>query len=81
MLCMVLMRKVTVIVDKDFIELCQIINDYSYIVDYINNSHFCYPHIQFWYLVIIPGASEPSVRTLRATIPENESQPNFLILV
>lgn len=31
--------------------------------------------------VIIPGASEPSVRTLRATIPENESQPNFLILV
>ena len=32
-------------------------------------------------LVIIPGASEPSVRTLRATIPENESQPNFLILV
>lgn len=32
-------------------------------------------------LMIIPGASEPSVRTLRATIPENESQPNFLILV
>ena len=32
-------------------------------------------------IVIIPGASEPSVRTLRATIPENESQPNFLILV
>ena len=32
-------------------------------------------------LLIIPGASEPSVRTLRATIPENESQPNFLILV
>ena len=31
--------------------------------------------------LIIPGASEPSVRTLRATIPENESQPNFLILV
>ena len=31
--------------------------------------------------VIIPGVSEPSVRTLRATIPENESQPNFLILV
>lgn len=31
--------------------------------------------------MIIPGASEPSVRTLRATIPENESQPNFLILV
>jgi len=25
---------------QDFIELCQIINDYSYIVDYINNSHF-----------------------------------------
>ena len=31
--------------------------------------------------VIIPGASEPSDRTLRATIPENESQPNFLILI
>lgn len=31
--------------------------------------------------LIIPGASEPSVRTLRATLPENESQPNFLILV
>lgn len=31
--------------------------------------------------LIIPGASEPSVRTLRATIPENENQPNFLILV
>ena len=25
---------------QGFIELCQIINDYSYIVDYINNSHF-----------------------------------------
>ncbi|MFS2708305.1 hypothetical protein AAH092_00150 [Bacteroides xylanisolvens] len=25
---------------QDFIELCQIISDYSYIVDYINNSHF-----------------------------------------
>ena len=25
---------------QDFIELCQIINDYDYIVDYINNSHF-----------------------------------------
>lgn len=25
------------------------------------------------YLVIIPGLSEPPVRTLRATIPENES--------
>lgn len=33
------------------------------------------------FIMIIPGASEPSVRTLRATIPENESQPNFLILV
>ena len=25
---------------QDFIKLCQIINDYDYIVDYINNSHF-----------------------------------------
>ena len=31
--------------------------------------------------VIIPGLSEPLVRTLGATIPENESQSNFLILV
>ena len=27
--------------------------------------------------LIIPGASEPSVRTLRATIPENESRQIF----
>lgn len=26
----------------------------------------------FWWEVIIPGLSEPPVRTLRATIPENE---------
>ena len=31
-------------------------------------------------LLIIPGLSEPPVRTLRATIPGNESQLNFLIL-
>ena len=31
--------------------------------------------------LIITGASELSIRTLRATIPENESQPNFLILI
>ena len=31
--------------------------------------------------MIIPVLSEPPVRTLRATIPEIESQPNFLILV
>ena len=30
--------------------------------------------------VIIPGLSEPPVRTLRATIPGNESQLKFLIL-
>ena len=30
--------------------------------------------------VIIPVLSEPPVRTLRATIPGNESQLNFLIL-
>ena len=32
------------------------------------------------YLVIIPGLSEPPVRTLRATIPGNESQLKLLIL-
>ena len=31
-------------------------------------------------LLIIPGLSEPPVRTLRATIPGNESQLKFLIL-
>ena len=30
--------------------------------------------------MIIPGLSEPPVRTLRATIPGNESQLKFLIL-
>ena len=30
--------------------------------------------------LIIPGLSEPPVRTLRATIPGNESQLKFLIL-
>jgi hypothetical protein len=30
--------------------------------------------------MIIPMLSEPTVRTLRATIPGNESQLNFLIL-
>ena len=30
--------------------------------------------------LIIPGLSEPPVRTLRATIPGDESQLNFLIL-
>ena len=30
--------------------------------------------------LIIPGLSEPPVRTLRATILGNESQLNFLIL-
>ena len=30
--------------------------------------------------LIIPGLSEPPVRTLRATIPGNESQFKFLIL-
>ena len=33
------------------------------------------------YWLIIPVLSEPPVRTLRATIPENESQLNFLILI
>lgn len=32
------------------------------------------------YIMIIPGLSEPPVRTLRATIPGNESQLKFLIL-
>ena len=31
-------------------------------------------------ILIIPGLSEPPVRTLRATIPGNESQLKFLIL-
>ena len=31
-------------------------------------------------LLIIPWLSEPPVRTLRATIPGNESQLKFLIL-
>lgn len=31
-------------------------------------------------IVNIPGLSEPPVRTLRATIPGDESQLNFLIL-
>ena len=38
-----------------------------------------YPEAAFL-RVIIPGLSEPPVRTLRATIPGNESQLKFLIL-
>lgn len=51
---------------------------YAFALWQLYAQQFC-PH-PLW-AVIIPGASEPSVRTLRATIPENESQPNFLILV
>ena len=37
-------------------------------------AHKVYSAWQFiTYTVIIPGLSEPPVRTLRATIPENES--------
>ena len=42
------------------------------IIMVLYNHLYCYSFI-FSYNVIIPGLSEPPVRTLRATCPENES--------